>query len=49
MVSWTSVNEYGAKGAFMESNYNPKDSKTSEPIYREVWNPSTMEMSDIHE
>ena len=39
MISWTSINERGAHGAIYASEYSPRDSITSEPIYREVWDP----------
>ena len=48
MVSWTSVNERGTHGAIVSSNYSPRDSITSEPIYREVYDPVDQEMRSSH-
>ena len=48
MISWTSVNERGAHGAIYASEYSPRDSITSEPIYREVWDPIEQDMKSAH-
>lgn len=44
MISWTSVNVAGAKGATLPSKYDERTSNTSEAIYREVWDQTTEEM-----
>ena len=48
MISWTSVNVAGAKGAIIKSNYDEKQSHTSEGIFREVWDSQSESMIDQH-
>lgn len=48
MISWTSINERGAHGAIYASEYSPRDSITSEPIYREVYDPVEQDMKSAH-